>query len=140
MAFHWASAMEEDKAKTMFSLIKYNGGRWKSEKQREFVRRVFVAGYIDYDNPDEKGRCPLIPYEDIKGVGKIDVSNGQFAVYVEGFAQWSDMGGRGNQPVSFVFVCDQEGIVTQYRLRYKGNIRDGMRPDPKQTEVRWKRT
>lgn len=121
--FEWDGEIDADKARTLFSLVKYNGGAWKSEKQAAYLRRAWCEKFDAY-----LSTCWGIPVPEA----------GQFYVKVEGTDQYG-YGSRGMRPIVFWFLCDARGVVAQFRIHYSGNMRDGCSPNPARTETRWQR-
>ena len=120
--FEWR-AEDVDKARTLFSLVKYNGGSWKSAKQSAYLRRAWGEQVGDW-----VAECWGVPAP----------SEGQALIKVEGMLPIA-YGSRGLRPIVFWFLVDEVGIVAQYRIHYTGNMRDGCRPNPARTESTWRR-
>jgi hypothetical protein len=67
------------------------------------------------------------------GIGTI-----KYAV-AEGYMRWADYGSRSVIPCAWVYVCDEHGVTKKYRVRYKGNCRDGASIDITRTSLEWER-
>ena len=126
--FDWNTEWDNDTARQLNSMIKYNNGLFKSEKQANFL---FKSERNPWDLRDDT--------ENLKKFFNIDVRMGEKAVSVDGTAVFSNYGARGVRPVTWYFVVDEYGIVRKYKLKYKGNMRDGTAPDPSKTELLWSR-
>lgn len=127
--FNWDNRDAEDLAKTFNSLIKYNDGFFKSEKQSGFL--------MNYSKPTVEGRRD---YDSLKKYFGVDVKEGQVAFVIGGTAHWADYGTKSIRPVNWVFVIDDFGVVGKYKLKYQGDTRSGTAPDPQKTTAEWTRT
>ena len=117
--------------KSLQGMINKNNGVWYSGKQRDFLL---------------SNKSPL-PFYHLKDVDPVFVKNNfgidfdtettQKLVMVEARSHFG--GARGHRPVTWMFVLDQFGVVTKYRLRYSGNMRGGTAPNPNKTSVEFSR-
>lgn len=98
---------QQDLAKTAFTLVKYNNGFWKSYKQREFIKKQMGMYYFVHTNAAET-----------QNNFGIELLDGQFAWCLEGSIRFADYGYRSYRRVGIMFVCDDFGIVEQYKLHY----------------------
>ena len=98
---------QQDMAKTVFSLVKYNNGFWKSYKQREFIKKQMGMYYYLHTDTESMQ----------KNFG-IQLAEGQFGWCLEGSIRFADYGARSIRRVGYMFVCDDFGIVEQYKLHY----------------------
>lgn len=114
-----------DRARTMRALVVYNGGFFKSEKQAEFIRDCWAREYTREEL--EKIFGISVPGESAK------------IVFIEGVMQHSCKRGRSEIPYTLAYVLDSRGVESVYRVRYKGNLKDGAVPDTGRTELKWRR-
>lgn len=103
-----------DSAKSIFSLIKYNRGFWKSYKQREFIKKQMASYYFVHDEP-----------ENVRNTYGVTMEEGQFAWCLEGTIRWADYGRRSYRRVGYLFVFDDFGVVAQYKLHFVYDDRYG---------------
>jgi len=131
---HWDTQHDAEAFMSCRSLIKNNNGVWKSIKQRDFLMKTLFGTAKEANAKENFG---------------IDLVDGERICKAEGRAQWSEYGGRGIRPVGYAFVADDQGIVRQYKLRYKevpmgkdryGRPSFGMRINPQKTELEWSRS
>lgn len=122
--FEWMHGTGETH-KSLKNLINYNGGAWKSEKQANF--------FIKYHACNRSK-------ENLKVCFGIDIEESEaLVIETEAHMQNASYGARGIVPFTTFFIVDNSGIVAEYRLRYKGNMRDGCAPNPEKTECKWRR-
>lgn len=124
MQFDWIGD-SENKFKSLQSLIKYNGGYFKSEKQSKFINDCW--GY-KRTKEDLKKFFGIAIDDDTANIVEVD------AEIVHSYKK-----GRSRIPYLLIYIIDDEGIVTCYRIHYFGNLKDGARPNPAKTELKWKR-
>jgi hypothetical protein len=108
--------------KSLMNLVKYNEGSWKSEKHGLF--------FIEKHAVRKTG-------EELKnnfGINERD----SVLIATEAYMRYSH-GARGMVPYTTYFIIDEIGVKAVYRLHYKGNMRDGCRPDTTKTECKFKR-
>lgn len=110
--------------RSLRSLAKYNNGKWKSEKQRDFMYRL---------SETTPQRLP----EDYERLFGITRTPGTVLLETDGVLDIAK--GRGQVPYTVFFELDETGIVNIYRLRYKGHVDKGTAPDPERTELQWSR-
>lgn len=125
--FNWDSEEAADLTRTFSSMIKYNDGCFKSSKQANFLLtgRHFIERRTDYDN--------------IQNVYGVEVVEGQVAVILSGYTRWADYGSKSIRPCSWVYILDEIGIVSKFKLKYVGDMRSGTTVDPKATTKEWQR-
>lgn len=112
--------------KSLSGLIKFNNGLFKSDKQAWVIcNRVFTKIRVDDGSYQQHYN--------------INVDIGDYIYIVEGIMSWTDYGSRSKIPVSWFFIADEFGIKKQFKLKFKGNLRDGAYPDPSRTELLWER-
>lgn len=131
MNFQWDMG-DDEKFRTFASMIKKNNGIYYSDKQRYFLQKKY-----NWNNPG------LIGFRDdvqgMKDFFNIDLQPGEKALAATGMVSWAGYGARSQRPVTWYFVCDDNGVVAQYKLKYKGDMRKGTGPDPSKTQLIWKR-
>lgn len=130
--FEWLPECE-DLAKSMFYLIKHNGGYFKSDKQAKFFynKRDFRC--------DNFGPNASNLFKKYFGVD-VNFANGEYVVCLEGTAVYAGINkGDSARPVTHIMVCDEKGIVRHYKIRYKGSMNNGTSPDPNKTELKFQR-
>lgn len=69
----------------------------------------------------------------------VKVGDKEIAVVVNAYFSWADYGSKSLVPVLQVFVLDQAGVVSHYKVGGRGNLRDGWGPDPSKAELKWLR-
>lgn len=127
--FSFSTPQDSDLYRSLSGVIK-SGGAWKSTKQRDFLmnsNRSPMRTSMRDDAPELK-----------KFFGVILGAPDQKAVVVDAMISFAP-GSRGLRPVTWMFVVDEIGVVAKYRIRYRGNMRDGTAPDPSKTTVEWAR-
>lgn len=123
MQFVWFQGYEE-KFNSLQRLIKYNNGYFRSEKQAKFINECWGFKRTK---------------EDLKKYFGIEVDTDVNTVDVEAEIVHSYMKGRAVIPYTLIYIIDDEGIVACYRIHYFGNLKNGARPNPEKTELKWKR-
>ena len=139
--FNWANETDGDVAKTFGGMIKNNGGRWNSAKQRNFIlsNRSPIAGRNWTDMMAQGGLSDQQKQaETVKTLFNIPMKPGEQLFSSDGYAQWA-AGPRGIKPVSWKYVVDDKGVVAKYKLKFKGEMRGGMSVDPSKTIKEWER-
>ena len=101
-----------------------NGGAFKSKGQHY---AMFVKGHSRSDS-----ELLLSNY----GV-KCDA--GQKVVTVGASNRWAEYGSRNIIPMLWMAVIDEHGVVAHYKIKGKGNLRDGWAPDATKTELLYTR-
>lgn len=126
--FHYSSSEDEDIGRNLGSLIKYNNGYFKSEKQAAFFKN---AKWTRIERRTDK--------DSLKNYFNVEIEDGQYAIDIGGMMSWADYGSKGNRPVTWFFVLDDFGIVRKYKLKYVGDMRTGTAPDPDKTKLEFER-
>jgi len=121
-----------DDAKTthlsMFGLMKTNQGLFKTAKQANYLFPMY---------------CKARSFDTIESVKTnfgIDLTPGQCIVNVDATTSWASYGTNSIRPVSWMYVVDKYGVVAEYKLGYKGTMREGTYVDPTKTKLVWNRT
>lgn len=141
MNFNFSSQADSDVYKTLGSLVKYNGGMFKSAKQANFVLcEKFSWAWSrpsELKTDDDRAKRArdardyfAIPFDPLT----------QTVYMVSAWTSWADYGRKSKRPVSWVFVCDKFGVVAQYKLGFRapgGNSASA--PDPDKTKVLFER-
>lgn len=123
--FFWWDDTERDKYRTMQSLIKFNAGKFKSDRQAAFIKHKWAELRSSFDLKEYFG---------------VDIKDGSaLVVFAEGIIQHSIYGGRSRIPYTVLYVLDNEGIVSSWRLHYNGNLAERAAPNPSRTELLWQR-
>jgi hypothetical protein len=134
-AFQWSSHLDEDAAKTVNSLVKYNNGVWKSAKQRAFL--TSSRGLFN-DSPNNLFFRKDYPF--LKSNFNVDAEAPQYVIQVEGIMRWADYGAKSVRRVGWMYVMDQFGVVKKYKLGYDYSS-DGRSSgiDKSKTKLDWER-
>lgn len=128
---------QEDLNRSVFSLIKNNNGLFKSLGQYK-VLSSFHAEYSDgLHHSDKTG---ILGGKDDPQWNSVVKHEGGFFM-LEGYVNWSGdeyaNAGRGGMRWSHLCFFDGKGITGQYKIKYVGNMRDGMAP--KSISLVWER-
>lgn len=116
----------EELGKTLQTLVKYNNGFWKSEKQRNYLKKV-ASGY-----------CDIHDSESLKTHFGITTSNS--AMYYETEVRHADYGRKSYRRIGWMFVFDDNGITDKFRIRFSYDDANGCSwPNPEKTEQEWMR-
>ena len=121
--FEFSSSADKDSFLSLRSLAKYNAGFFKTAKQANYL-------YKHYSKIKNSEASTYLG---------ITLADGQVDVTVNGYSRWANYGARSIIPGIIVFVIDKVGVVAQYKIRGKGNLRDGWGPDLSKTELIWSR-
>ena len=120
---------QTDLAKSVFSLIKYNNGFWKSYKQREFITKQMSSYYFVHDDAMQ-----------IAKIYGVNVKEFQNAWCLEGEIRWADYGRRSYRRVGYLFTFDDYGLCAQYKLHYTYDDRSGSSSvNPLKSDLVWSR-
>jgi hypothetical protein len=111
-----------DVVRSALSLVKHNDGLFKSAKQGEFLRKTFKLDFNDFQ-PTYAGIT----------------EEGDFFSWT-GYVSWADYGARSTRPYGWVFKYDEFGIVKQWKLKWKGDMRSGTSIDAKGTKLVFERS
>ena len=133
---------DDERAKTLNSLIKYNNGVWKSAKQRDFL--TSDKGILGGDFEDSRGYGhQRRDYPFLKSHFGVDIKKPQYAIIVSGSMNFADYGSKGLRHFGNVFVMDDAGVVAKYKLAYtygKGNLKGAASLDTKRIKLEWERS
>ena len=124
--FEFSSEWDADASRTLGSLVKYNAGLFKSEKQASFILKTFPR---DYSTKWTQETADFAR----KNFG-IELPEGTVMCMISAYVRWVDYGAKSIRPVSWIFVLDSRGVVAQYKLGYVGDMRSGTAPDPSRTQ------
>jgi len=102
--------------------IMKNNGFFKSRKQKDFVLKAWGG---------------LGSYEKVNGW--LDLKPGQKTVTLDYLMVWASYGSRSQVPGMFVFVLDENGVCSQYKVGGNGNLRDGWSPAKEKLRLVWER-
>lgn len=125
--FSFACAESENLYRSFSSLTKFNQGLFKSEKQASFLTRKVFRKQTEASAIDNSKFY------------NVPLKAGQYLFVVDAQMRWAEYGARSVIPLSYIFIADDHGIVAQYKLPYKGNLRDGAYPDPSRVKLLWER-
>jgi hypothetical protein len=101
--------VEKDFCDTYSKLIRFNGGFFKSIRQREYVKKT-AAYRVD---PQYYGS-----YCSSRGIQPL--KEGQFCNTVTYFTRWADYGRKSIRHAEYFYIFDDFGIVEQYRISCYG--------------------
>lgn len=121
--FQWASEYDEERNNSCVGVIK-NDGKFKSLKHKKFFDKIV----------EERSKDDLEKY-----FGVIVEEENAKTIEVDAFISWADYGARSVIPYTAIYIIDDIGIVAKYRIKYRGNMRDGAAPNPERTELKWER-
>lgn len=124
------SFVSEDNANmynTLSFLVKRNNGQFKSYKQAQFLTKT-LRRERNFDTKDSV----------FKNFG-VEITDTQYIATIDAYTQWADYGHDSVRPVSWLFVMDDQGVVSQHKLVFMGTMRKGTSPDPSKTKLLWKR-
>lgn len=128
MSFEFANHHDAETFMSLKSLCKSNGGFFKSAKQAQFLFKRYSAAYNAHHTAEQ-----------VKSNFGIEVGADQILVTTTAYARWANYGARSIVPVMTGFVLDKQGVVAQYKISGKGNLRDGWGPDAAKTVIVWAR-
>lgn len=80
------------------------------------------------------------PPETAKNYFGVDITADQKMVTCDGMNRWADYGSRSLIPQMFIFVVDEHGIVSKWKVPFNGNLRIGASPDPERATKMWERS
>jgi hypothetical protein len=127
----FASEWDENASRTLATLVKYNNGLFKSEKQAAFILKTFPR--------DAGGKWSQELADSALRYYGVELPEGTVMTRIEALMRWTDYGVRSVRPVSWIYVMDSIGIVAQYKLGYVGDMRQGTSPDPSKTKLLFSR-
>lgn len=127
----FASEWDADASRTLATLVKYNNGLFKSEKQAAFILKTFPRDHGSKWSPESAASA--------RNYFGIEMPEGTVMTKVEAYMRWAEYGTRSVRPITWIYVMDSLGIVAQYKLGYVGDMRSGTSPDPSKTKVLFSR-
>lgn len=119
--FEYNSESHSDLHRTLSSLVKFNNGFFKSKKQAQFILTNKKWEDCTWLNIDWNSFS-------------IDVPKGTKVFNTSGMTAWASYGAKSLRPVTWVWVLDKFGVVGQYKLGYKGDMRSGTAADSEKTK------
>lgn len=120
--FEWRFDSGENN-KSALAVIK-NDGKFKSLRHKKYFDSI----------------SNIRTKENLKECFGIDIEENEAKIVeVEAWIRWADYGTRSVIPYTVFYILDDVGIKASYRIRYRGNLRDGTGPDTKRTEIKWQR-
>lgn len=127
---------DDERFKTLSSLVKYNNGVWKSAKQRDFLTgpKGIMGG--DSKNSGHQRR----DYESMKnwfGV-EADPKKNQFVIQTAGSVAWAP-GKKAWKRFEWMWVLDDYGVVKKYKLGFEETGPGSSGVDKKKTKLEWER-
>lgn len=125
--FEFDTDADSDIFRSLSGLIKTNNGQFKSAKQAKFLTKTYRA-MRQHDT-----------IEFVKGNFGVEMTEGQYIIFVRAYVRWADYGHDSHRPVSWIFVMDDQGVVGQYKIFYQGTMRKGTSVDASKTKQLWKR-
>lgn len=134
--YQWSHG-DEDRFKTLSSMVKYNNGLWKSVKQRNFLTGPKGSMGGDFTNNGHQRR----DYENLKswfGV-EADSKNNEYVIQTDGSVAWAP-GKKAWKSFSWMWVLDDYGVVKKYKLGFKETGPGSSGIDKKKTKLEWERT
>jgi hypothetical protein len=127
---------DDERSKTLNSLIKYNNGLWKSAKQRDFL--TSPKGIMGGEFPNGSQRRDFANLKSFFNVD-IDDKKTQYVIDVGGWVSWADYGSKSVKPFTYLFVLDNLGVVKKYKLKYYMPAKGSHQVDTKKTKLEWER-
>jgi hypothetical protein len=128
MTYDFSNTEEKQMFLNFKGLMKNNNGFFKSSKQANFLFKMHCkstqATYTSENHTQFFG---------------ISFDADQAVAHATLYMRWADYGSRSVIPVLYVFVLDRFGVVVQYKVNGRGNLRDGWAPDPKKCVKQWER-
>lgn len=128
---------DDERFKTLSSLVKYNNGVWKSAKQRDFLtgKNGIMGG--DASNNGHQRR----DYDNMKnwfGV-EADSKKNEYVIQTSGSVAWAP-GKKAWQRFEWMWVLDDYGVVKKYKLGFKITGPGSSGVDKKKTKLDWERS
>lgn len=120
--FNWSSQEDETTFITFRGLRNKMDGRYRSKKQKAFLENNFQSQY----NPNTVG---------------VELYENEWVASASGYHQFSthQSGPRGEIPFLHFWIMDEVGVVAEYKVGFKGNMRDGATADPEKVQILWER-
>lgn len=120
----YGEEMDKEKFIGLQSLIKYNQGKFKSEKQAKFISFKWTKDNKDLESQGHwvrewvKDYNPKLKY-----------------ITVDGYTEYGHGHGLGHVRIEYLYEIDQLGVTKRYRLRFKRTGHGGT--SIKSVEVDW---
>ena len=127
----FASEWDADASRALATLVKYNNGLFKSEKQAAFILKTFPR--------DAGGKWSQELADSARRYFGVELPEGTVMTRIEAYMRWAEYGTRSIRPITWIYVMDSVGIVAQYKLGYVGDMRQGTSPDPSKTKLLFSR-
>jgi hypothetical protein len=127
--FQFSTQSDAEVFRTLSYLAKSNNGQFKSVKQAQFLTKQYKRSFAEIQHT----------VDSVKKHFNIDITDTQYTVSVDAWMQWAGYGVRGNRPIMWIFVMDDQGVVAQYKLGFVGDMRKGCGVDPQKTTKLWER-
>lgn len=127
--FYFSSDHDKNQFTSLKGLVNKHNGVFASAKQAAFLFDRVFNGNKNYGDSEEG---EIARFKKFFGV---DLNFDEHPVMVNASVVWSEYRGRSAMPVSWCFILDQYGVKRMYKVRYKGNLRDGASPNPNKTEL-----
>lgn len=137
--FYWDTEQDGNAFKTFSSLVKYNGGMFKSLKQANYLTSSKPFTYLWNDpkeNDEERIKANTKNAKDYFNV-ELDAKTQCMAI-LKATVRWADYGQKSQRRAEWVFVWDKYGVVAQYKLHFIYTS-GGAVVNPKKTELLFKR-
>lgn len=138
--FFWDTEQDGNAFKTFSSLVKYNGGMFKSLKQANYLTSPKPFTYLWNDpkeNDEERSEANTKNAKDYYNV-ELDAKT-QCMVIARATVRWADYGRKSARRAEWVFVWDKYGVVAQYKLHFVYDAGGSSAINPKKTELLFKR-
>lgn len=125
--FEFDSEWDSDTYRTLSGLVKYNNGQFKTVKQALYLTKTM------------RQRRDGDTVEFARDYFGVDMTSGQYLVFIRATIRWADYGFDSYRPIGWIFVMDEQGVVSQNKLGWVGSMRQGTTVDPSKTVVVWSR-
>ena len=125
--FEFDSEWDSDTFRTLCGLVKYNNGQFKTVKQALYLTKTM------------RQRRDGDTVEFARDNFGVDMAEGQYSVFIRATIRWADYGSDSYRPIGWIFVMDDQGVVSQNKLGWVGTMRQGTSVDPSKTVRIWSR-
>ena len=126
--FEWNSQFDDDRARQLGGMIKFNDGLFKSDKQAAFL----------FGDRSPLGLRTNFSSADLKKLFNVEAGPDEKVLSIDGWMTFAP-GARGTRPITWYYVIDKFGVVKKYKLGYVGDMKAGTQPDPGKTKLLWTR-
>ena len=126
--FEWNSQFDDDRARQLGGMIKFNDGLFKSDKQAAFL----------FGDRSPLGLRTDFSSADLKRLFNVEAGPDEKVLSLDGWMTFAP-GARGTRPITWYYVIDKFGVVKKYKLGYVGDMKAGTQPDPGKTKLLWTR-